>query len=72
MTIPAKYRKAVYIVAGLVAVLAVAGVVAIYTGVLDAARLNESIAAVFGIIAGIITGGASLLALLNLTPDPPA
>ena len=72
MTIPARYRKAVYIAAAAIGVLAIAATVAIYTGALDADRLNESIAAVVGIVAGIITGGASLLALLNLTPDPPA
>ena len=72
MTIPARYRKAVYIAAAAIGVLAIAATGAIYTGALDAERLNESIAAVVGIVAGIITGGASLLALLNLTPDPPA
>lgn len=71
MSIPARYRKVVYIGAATVGVLAVAATVAIYTGALDAERLNASIAAVVGILAGIITGGASLLALLNLTPDPP-
>ena len=69
MNIPAAYRKAVYIGAGVLAVLLVVATVAIYAGWLDADRLNESIGATIGIVAGIISGFASLLALLNLTPD---
>lgn len=69
MTIPAAYRKPVYIVGGIVGVASIVAVAAIYTGALDPERLNDSIKATFGIIAGVVSGGASLLALLHFTPD---
>lgn len=71
MNVPERYRRAVYIMLGVVAVLTVAGVVAIYGGWLDPERLNSAIGATFGVLSGIITGGASILALLNITPDIP-
>ena len=69
MSSPAAYRKAVYIALGVLVALGVAATVAIYGGWLDPDKLNGAIKATFGILSGIIAGGASILALLNLTPD---
>lgn len=72
MTIPAAYRKPVYIIGGIVGLASIVAVAAIYTGVLDPERLNDSIAATFGIITGVISGIVSLFALLHFTPDSPS
>ncbi|MHB1324001.1 MAG: hypothetical protein ACYCXZ_06625 [Coriobacteriia bacterium] len=60
MSIPAKYRKAVYIGAIVVAVAAFAA------GIVTPEQVNEGVAVASQVVALL----ASVLALLNLTPDP--
>lgn len=60
MQIPAKYRKAVYIGAIVVAVAAFAA------GVVTPEQVNDGVATA----SQVVTLLASILALLNVTPDP--